>query len=138
MRDYCTQNQGDCSTCSLVNYGHDCQNNKVDSEAKRDRLAKLAVMDAAKDFESEQSAIAACRVVDIRPTMPGTVADLYHQWAEREHPEDTREYQAACKALGAAFDRGARRYYIKRTDARNVYDALRAEGFCATLHPSLV
>ena len=27
--EYCTQNGGDCSTCSLVNYGLDCQNNRV-------------------------------------------------------------------------------------------------------------
>jgi len=26
MKPYCTQNNGDCSTCSLVNYGRDCQN----------------------------------------------------------------------------------------------------------------
>ena len=26
-KDYCTQNDGDCDTCSLVNYGRDCQNN---------------------------------------------------------------------------------------------------------------
>jgi len=25
-KDYCTQNNGDCSTCSLVNYGMDCRN----------------------------------------------------------------------------------------------------------------
>ena len=24
--DYCTQNGGDCRTCSLVNYGRDCRN----------------------------------------------------------------------------------------------------------------
>lgn len=24
--DYCSQNDGDCSTCSLVNYGRDCMN----------------------------------------------------------------------------------------------------------------
>lgn len=24
--DYCTQNDGNCETCSLVNYGRDCQN----------------------------------------------------------------------------------------------------------------
>lgn len=28
-KDYCTQNDGDCSTCSLVNYGRDCQNNPL-------------------------------------------------------------------------------------------------------------
>ena len=29
-KEYCVQNEGDCLTCSLVNYGYDCQNNKVD------------------------------------------------------------------------------------------------------------
>lgn len=29
MKVYCTQNNGDCSTCSLVNYNRDCQNNPV-------------------------------------------------------------------------------------------------------------
>lgn len=27
--DYCTQNNGDCPSCSLVSYGRDCQNNKL-------------------------------------------------------------------------------------------------------------
>ena len=27
--DYCTQNGGDCSTCSQVNYGMDCHNNPL-------------------------------------------------------------------------------------------------------------
>jgi|GEM_PF-1775675 hypothetical protein len=27
--DYCTQNDGDCKTCSLVNYGRDCMNNPI-------------------------------------------------------------------------------------------------------------
>lgn len=27
--DYCPYEHGDCSTCSLVNYGRDCQNNPV-------------------------------------------------------------------------------------------------------------
>lgn len=26
MKKYCTQNNGDCETCSLVNYGRDCEN----------------------------------------------------------------------------------------------------------------
>lgn len=26
---YCTQNGGDCKTCSLVNYGRDCHNNTI-------------------------------------------------------------------------------------------------------------
>ena len=26
---YCTQNEGDCPTCSLSSYGRDCKNNKI-------------------------------------------------------------------------------------------------------------
>lgn len=26
VKDYCTQNNSDCSICSLVSYGRDCQN----------------------------------------------------------------------------------------------------------------
>ena len=29
MRSYCTQNNGDCSTCSLVSYNRDCQGNSI-------------------------------------------------------------------------------------------------------------
>jgi hypothetical protein len=29
MKEYCTQNNGNCPTCSLVNYGRDCMNNPV-------------------------------------------------------------------------------------------------------------
>ncbi|MHB8172745.1 MAG: hypothetical protein ACYDG6_14645 [Thermincolia bacterium] len=29
MKLYCTQNNGDCSTCSLVSYNRDCQNNPI-------------------------------------------------------------------------------------------------------------
>ena len=32
MKPYCTQNGGDCETCSLVNYGRDCQNNPLEPE----------------------------------------------------------------------------------------------------------
>lgn len=34
MKSYCTQNNGDCFTCPLVNYGHDCENNLVDYSSK--------------------------------------------------------------------------------------------------------
>ncbi len=30
----CTQNNGDCNSCSLVSYGRDCQNNPVDPVKK--------------------------------------------------------------------------------------------------------
>lgn len=28
-KPYCTQNNGNCSTCSLVNYNRDCQNKPI-------------------------------------------------------------------------------------------------------------
>jgi hypothetical protein len=31
MKNYCTQNQGVCTTCSLNNYGRDCNNIEIDS-----------------------------------------------------------------------------------------------------------
>ena len=30
--EYCSQNNHDCSTCSLVNHGHDCHNNPICKE----------------------------------------------------------------------------------------------------------
>jgi hypothetical protein len=32
LKTYCTQNDGDCETCSLVNYGKDCKNKKIEEE----------------------------------------------------------------------------------------------------------
>lgn len=32
--DYCTQNGGDCGTCSLVNYGRDCHNEPLQAGVK--------------------------------------------------------------------------------------------------------
>jgi hypothetical protein len=29
IKSYCTQNSGDCPTCSLTNYNRDCQNNPI-------------------------------------------------------------------------------------------------------------
>ena len=34
MDTYCTQNNGHCDTCSLVNYHRDCRNNPVVGEIK--------------------------------------------------------------------------------------------------------
>ena len=31
IKSYCSQNNSDCATCSLVNYGMDCHNNPVDN-----------------------------------------------------------------------------------------------------------
>jgi hypothetical protein len=36
MKDYCTQNDGDCESCSLLNYGRDCQNNPIEPKESED------------------------------------------------------------------------------------------------------
>ena len=103
-KSYCTQNDDDCGTCSLKNYGRDCQNNRADSgptDSKTARLTALALADSATSLDAERAAQQGCLIVDILPSLPDTVADLYHRWEEQERPEDTREYQAVCKALSA-------------------------------------
>lgn len=32
MKTYCTQNNGKCATCSLVNYGRDCHNTPLEDD----------------------------------------------------------------------------------------------------------
>ena len=32
--DYCTQNDGECSTCSLANYGRDCRNRRIGDQSR--------------------------------------------------------------------------------------------------------
>jgi len=34
-KDYCTQNNGDCQTCSLVNYSLDCRNNSINEKPRK-------------------------------------------------------------------------------------------------------
>lgn len=29
VKEYCSQNEGNCETCSLVNYSRDCENNII-------------------------------------------------------------------------------------------------------------
>ena len=47
-KPYCTQNGGDCRTCSLTNYGRDCANNPLPQVArlqtKYERVKALAPM----------------------------------------------------------------------------------------------
>ena len=43
-KDYCTQNHGDCATCSLKNYGRDCRNQVIKS-----------ILDAAEAVKIERA-----------------------------------------------------------------------------------
>jgi hypothetical protein len=57
MKSYCTQNSGDCSTCSLVNYGRDCRNNPLADSGQDVQIVKLTEaqfqheMSRAKTFQ---------------------------------------------------------------------------------------
>ncbi len=45
IKSYCSQNNGDCENCSLVNYGYDCLGNKLGTITLIDRLEQ-ALQDA--------------------------------------------------------------------------------------------
>jgi hypothetical protein len=40
MKKYCTQNNGECESCSLSNYGKDCRNNPI--QPKKPRTFRLS------------------------------------------------------------------------------------------------
>ena len=105
---------------------------------KKERIEKMNAALNAVDFETEQAAIKEARVVDIRPSLPATAADLFHQWNEKQDPEATADYCAVCKQIGAGFDRGARRYVINRKDAKKASAVLTEAGFLVCVHPSLM
>lgn len=48
---YCTQNAGHCSSCSLSNYGRDCENNKIIVDDHDDQF----VADLLNAFENEKN-----------------------------------------------------------------------------------
>jgi hypothetical protein len=104
----------------------------------QERIEKRDAALNAVDYDAEQKAVAQAAVVDIRPSLPATAADLYHQWDEKQEPETTKDYCAVCKQIGAGFDRGARRSVIRRTDAKKAAAALTEAGFLPCVHPSLL
>jgi hypothetical protein len=53
-KSYCTQNNGDCSTCSLVNYGMDCGNNSI-PQAKSKGTKEDRVMAAYDGHKGRQT-----------------------------------------------------------------------------------
>ena len=53
MKKYCTQNQGECESCSLSSYGRDCRNNPIHPKKhvafrlSKETLSQLAELAAA-------------------------------------------------------------------------------------------
>lgn len=56
MKDYCTQNDGDCLTCSLTNYGRDCQNNPINPAAILGKLGGQSRSDAKAEAARKNGA----------------------------------------------------------------------------------
>jgi hypothetical protein len=52
-KSYCTQNNGDCSTCSLVNYNRDCQNNPI---ATKDNYIHIRINSDLKQQAQQHAA----------------------------------------------------------------------------------
>lgn len=141
-KSYCTQNDNDCSTCSLVSYGRDCENNPIltpeQEERRAARIAAAAAVNDAPDMASEQTALKNAFVVDIRPSLPAGAVDLYHQWDTAREPDHSGDYGAVCKGIGAGYDRGARRFVIDRTKVTVAIEALKEAGFLPCVSPSLL
>lgn len=105
---------------------------------KQTRIEKMNAVNDSIDMDTEQSAISEACVVDILPSLPiGKAVGLHHQWDDKREKETTRDYVAACKKIGAAFDRGARRYVISPEMVPRATTILAEEGFLPCVHPSL-
>jgi len=49
MKPYCTQNDGDCASCSLSSYGRDCQNIRIITAHKGGRTEQIPTRATKKD-----------------------------------------------------------------------------------------
>ena len=54
-KSYCTQNNGDCSTCNLVNYGLDCTNNPIEAKPIRKGTKTARAMAAYDGFKGSRT-----------------------------------------------------------------------------------
>jgi hypothetical protein len=56
MKSYCTQNNSDCETCSLVKYGRDCRNVPLMADDRQaEQMAVEVVKLSEADFQREMS-----------------------------------------------------------------------------------
>ncbi len=54
MKSYCTQNNGDCQTCALANYGRDCQNNPITTDAPREDDYRCPICGSDKTYSTDE------------------------------------------------------------------------------------
>lgn len=96
MKAYCTQNEGDCSSCSLVNYGKDCMNNPIGA-ATVERVAVGFSGEAGKLHLEACGSDETQRQIDRLKTY---ALDLQHEgepisWGELDNIEEPRTIMQA-------------------------------------------
>jgi hypothetical protein len=77
--DYCIQNDGDCKTCSLVNYGRDCQNNIVG------KVTPISMEDWLKSW-----------LIDSFEICSGCGSEIYFRDTAYEHSQYDGSFCHAC------------------------------------------
>lgn len=70
MRKYCTQNNGECATCSLANYGRDCHNNPISPIAYARHQAGLTQQELAEKLGVSQQQIHKWENGERNPKLP--------------------------------------------------------------------
>jgi len=80
-KDYCTQNNGDCYTCSLVNYGRDCRNNPLLFEFTESQYREFKTM--LENLNKENWGLWDNRKWLKFPGMPGYAIHQYIQTNEK-------------------------------------------------------
>jgi hypothetical protein len=79
---YCSQNNGDCTTCSLVSYNRDCHNNSVarvaDGRCQCGRPVIYCDIHGANHAESYAARLEHCRQTDTTPSpTTGVVGEFF-------------------------------------------------------------
>lgn len=94
-KGYCTQNNGYCQTCSLVNYGLDCRNNPISEIKPKKSTPHARMMEAYGGFAGAQ-----------------TLRAINEQISQELRERLTyREYGLVMKAVNEAYHNGLSRKY---------------------------
>lgn len=101
---------------------------------RTERIAKLAAIDAANNFDEEQKLTTGMPGVDIGHDLPTDASNLWRLHHHDMDDEDIAEYQAICKKLSFPFERGVKSYYVTIKTLKSAYDELTAAGFMVALN----
>ena len=122
-KSYCTQNDSDCSTCSLVNYNRDCMNNPVDEPGAGEPV-EVTPLDRSR-FELEMSR--AKTFQELEPDRADYWAGYQRGLRKAYHGEKfgtAAEHALWCEALHSDDEQRKMRGKGYRHGLRGVYDPL--------------